>query len=355
MKNSKLTWVAIMITVSLLLIFIINITGRDKKNSYEMVSETSFFLNTFVTVSVYDSAENYTGGIKDRNELEKLVKSAVSLCGKYENIFSRTAASSELYKINSLSGEKLEISKELYEIINKSLEYALLSEGAFDITISPLSDLWNYDKRTVPSGKMIEALLEKVDYNNIDLYKEKDKYYISAKNGSTIDLGGIAKGYIADRIKEYLEKAGVKSGIINLGGNTVVIGEKPDNTNYNIAVKRPFSETGKNVCSVMVNDKSVVTSGIYERYFIENGNLYHHIINPKTGYPVDNNIYSVTIISENSVDGDALSTICLILGQDKALELINTTENTECIIIDSEYNIIISDGLNINNKIITLK
>jgi thiamine biosynthesis lipoprotein len=158
-----------------------------------------------------------------------------------------------------------------------------------------------------------------------------------AKEGIGIDLGAIAKGYIADRVKEYLIKNGVKSALINLGGNLLCIGSKPDNIPFQIGIQKPYADRNETIATMEISDLSVVSSGVYERFFELDGKFYHHILNPKTGYPYDNGLISVTIISEKSVDGDGLSTSCFALGLDKGLQLIDRLPNTYAVFITKDY------------------
>ena len=146
-------------------------------------------------------------------------------------------------------------------------------------------------------------------------------------------------------MKEYLINEGISSGFINLGGNVLTLGKKNDGSNYTIGIQKPFDETGNAITTVEVDDKSVVTSGIYERYYRINGKIYHHLLDVSTGYPYDNGLYSVTIISESSMDGDALSTICFALGLDKGMELIESMDDTEAIFITDNYEVVSSSGV----------
>ena len=159
-----------------------------------------------------------------------------------------------------------------------------------------------------------------------------------------IDAGAIAKGYIADRIKDYLLAHGVESAIINLGGNVLCIGEKPDGTPFKIGLQKPFEGRNEIISNLSINDMSVVSSGVYERHFVVDGENYHHLLNPATGYPYDNGLIAVTIVSPRSVDGDALSTTCFSLGLEKGLELINSMDGIYGYFITDDYEIHYSDG-----------
>lgn len=160
-----------------------------------------------------------------------------------------------------------------------------------------------------------------------------------------IDLGFIAKGYIADRMKDYLVSQGVSSATINLGGNVLTIGSRPDGTPFRIGIQKPFAPTGTPALTLPITDLSVVSSGVYERYFELDGTLYHHILDTKTGYPIQNNLFEVTIISPSSMDGDALSTTCFLLGLEEGIALIESRENTEAVFLTSDGNIHATSGL----------
>ena len=162
---------------------------------------------------------------------------------------------------------------------------------------------------------------------------------------TTLDLGAIAKGYIADQIREYLTKSGVESAVINLGGNVLCVGSKPDGSSFKIGLQKPFAESAETFATVAADNMSVVTSGVYERHFEVNGKNFHHILNPKNGYPYDNGLISVTILSENSVDGDGLSTACFSLGLEAGMELINSLNGVYACFIDEDYNIHYSEGM----------
>jgi len=317
-----------MIIIAVFLIQVSSIISKENITSAENIyTDTGFYFDTFVTFTIYDDTMT-------KENAEEIFLNAFNLCEYYEHIFSRNLSDSELSKLNNTISQNshtfnpdfnYSISEELKDLINIGLEYSTLTDNSFDITLGKLTRLWDFKAKKIPSDKEISEAL---------LYDE-------------IDLGGIAKGYIADKLKEYFSSQNVYSGIINLGGNILLIGSKPDGKPFNIGIKKPFDE-GNNIAIACLSDLSIVTSGIYERYFISDDILFHHIIDPSTGYPVNNHIYSVTIISNSSTTADALSTSCLVLGMDKALTLINSLDNTYCIIIKDDYDIITSDGINMD-------
>ncbi|MEA4971992.1 MAG: FAD:protein FMN transferase [Candidatus Metalachnospira sp.] len=303
----------------------------------EPVSQTDFLLNTVCTITIYNEKNTE----KDSNEL---ITGAFDLCREYENTLSRTIEGSDVYKINHSNGKPVTVSDSTIEVINCAEKYSKDSNGAFDISIAPLSILWNFegDNPTVPPDAEISALVQEVDYTKV---KVNGNDVTLEAPVTAIDLGGIAKGYIADRVSEYLETNNVTSAIINLGGNIYTVGTKPDGNNFNIGIQDPSKTDGSILGYVAVSNKSVVTSGSYERYFIQDGKKYHHILDPSTGYPVENGLCSVSIISDNSIDGDSLSTTCFVLGKDEGMKLINSLDGVQAIFIDDNGEMYFSDGI----------
>lgn len=297
--------------------------GCQKTN--QPVTYTGYYFNTIISLTFYN-ADDCT-----------LSEECFSLCEKYENMFSRTVENSDIWRINHSNGEPVNVSQETYELINQALYYCELSDGKIDITIAPLMDLWNFtgaaDETEPPSSEEINALLSHVNYK---LVEPGDNNTIILKDPkAAIDLGFIAKGFIADKLKEYLVSQGVTSALINLGGNVCTIGSKPDGTAYTVGIQQPFAATGTTLDVVSVSNSSVVTSGTYERYFTCENHFYHHILDATTGYPVENELTGVTIICESSAAADALSTTCFVMGTEDALNYIKLLDDTECILINT--------------------
>lgn len=311
-----------------------NTAENSDAGSQEPVSATAIKLNTAVTVTIYDS--------QDR----ELLTECMNLCDKYEKIFSRTASDSELYQLNHreltpVAGteDTFQVSDPLAELIRKGLYYSKLSEGAFDIAIEPLTSLWDFtaEDPQVPEDRLIQEALTKCDYHNVSVSDNNE--VILKTEDTAIELGAIAKGYIADRLKDYLISQGVKSAIINLGGNVLCIGGKPDDSSFKIGIQKPFADRSETIAVMDIKDKSVVSSGVYERCFEQDGTLYHHLLNPRTGYPYDNGLIAVTIISDESVDGDALSTTCFALGLEDGMKLAESLDNVQAFFVTSDYEI----------------
>ena len=318
MKYKRLT---ALLSASILLLSGCSGLPRERSQTY-----TDTLFDTVISVQIFDSVD------------EDVLKGCEKLCKKYDSMFSNKIEDSEISRINSAGGNPVEVSKETIKLIMKGIYYSEMSDGAFDITIAPVSSLWDFKAETpsVPSPEAIAEAVSHVNYENIII---RDNTVKLADPQAGIDLGAIAKGYIADRIKDYLEEEGVRHAMINLGGNVLAMGSKLDGSDYNIGIQKPFDETGEPITSVKISDKSVVTSGIYQRYFKADGKIYHHILDPNTGYPCETNLYSVTILTDSSLTADALSTTCFLLGYDRGMKLINQLDNVDAVFITNDNQI----------------
>lgn len=317
-------WIGILFVV-VLSVFIV-CYGKMQKPE-EPITATAFKLNTVVKVTIYNSQD------------EKILQDALALCDKYEKIFSRTRTDSEIYLLNEGKLPQEDgyyiLSEECAELIGKGLYYSELSGGAFDITIEPLSSLWDFTsgEKQIPDPQTLVEAQKHVGYEKVELKRNKIRFQ---EDGMGLELGAIAKGYIADKIKEFLISEGVESAVIDLGGNVLCIGARPDGEAFRVGIQKPFADRNETVATAGIRDRSVVSSGIYERYFEKDGKLYHHILNPKSGYPYENGLTAVTILSDESVDGDGLSTVCFALGLEKGLELINSLPDTQAVFITED-------------------
>ncbi len=298
----------------------------------EPLSETRFQLDTFVTVTIYDRPDR------------EVLAGCFDLIKEYENIFSKTIETSEVYRLNHRSpGEDtFTLSPDTAALLSEALDWAERTGGAYDITIEPVSTLWNFSQNTgnVPPADEIRRAVSRVDYRKLSLEGDTLTFL---SDDVTIDLGSIAKGYIADRVKDYLVNAGVKSAIINLGGNVLCVGDK-DGKPFRIGLQKPFSDHADTIGSLEITDQSVVTSGIYERGFTADGTWYHHILRPDTGYPCESGLVSVTIVSDRSVDGDALSTACFLLGPEEGIALLDTMDGVYGYFVTDTYEVLYTAG-----------
>lgn len=329
-----------------------NITDADTSTTgNQPISISSIKLNTAVQITIYDSQD------------KALLNDCLALCDKYELIFSRTNEKSELYKLNhrkdvsdgdfgtdgpttpypvSGTADTWHISEDLAALLSEGLDITRESDGSFDIAIAPLTSLWDFtaEDPEVPDDAAIQKALPLCSSDGVTIDGE-DITLLS--DDIQFDVGAIAKGYIADRLKDFLIKKGVKSAIINLGGNVLCIGSKPDGTPFKIGIQKPFADRNETEAVMDITGKSVVSSGIYERCFKQDGKLYHHILNPQTGYPYDNGLISVTIISDQSVDGDALSTTCFALGLEDGLKFAEK-KGVQAVFITEDYELHYTDG-----------
>ena len=289
----------------------------------ESLTMTGTYFDTVVQIEVWGA---------DQDMIEHCRK----MCETYEQMLSATIKTSEISRINNAGGEPVSVSDDTAELIEKGIEYGELSDGLFDITIAPASSLWDFtdnEDKTIPDPAELAEAVSHIDYRCVHV---DGNTVVLTDPEAQIDLGGIAKGYIADRLKEYLESEGIEHALIDLGGNMLALGGRYDGTDFRIGLQKPFAETGTAMAALSINDQSVVTSGDYERYFEKDGVIYHHILAPSTGYPVQNDLDQVTIISDRSVDGDALSTTCFAMGLEDGMELIRSLDGVEAIFVTKD-------------------
>lgn len=311
----------------IILILIVSVSGGcSAPRENESLSMTGLYFDTVIQIEVWGA---------DRAVLDE----CENICEHYEQLLSPTIETSEVSQINQAKGSPVTVSGETAELIRLGLEYGELSQGKFDITVASATDLWNFrgnEEKELPDEDTLSEAVTHIDYHNV---KIEGNTVTLADPQAKIDLGGIAKGYIADRLKEYLKDQGIEHALINLGGNMLALGGRPDGSDFKIGIQEPFATDGTVLTSLSVSDQSVVSSGNYERYFEKDGVIYHHILDPDTGYPIQNDLYQVTIISDSSVQGDALSTTCYALGLEDGMELIKIMDGVEAVFVTSELEI----------------
>lgn len=276
------------------------------------------------------------------------IEASFNRVDEIEQMASPSITSSDVNKINEAAGKGyVKVHPEIIKIIKTSLEYSKLSNGSFDITVSPLIKLWGIgtkDER-IPADSEIKEKIELVGYNNISI-NDTDNSVKLMKVGMSIDLGGVAKGFTADEVVKILKKYGVKSAIINLGGSSIyTLGEKPDNTLWSIGIQHPRKEKNDGYIGIIkMSQNALSTSGDYERFFIKDGKRYHHILNPATGYPADAGVMSDTIVVDSSIPdcnmlADILTKITFVSGVDKGLKLIDSLSGISCMAVTTDYKI----------------
>ena len=312
----------------------------DQPNS-EPIKKTDFFLDTICDITIYD------------NVSPEVFDKGFSVLKEIDDKMSATKETSEITAINNASGKSsVKVSDDTSYVISKGIQYGETTEGKFDISVGPLVKLWgiNTDHARIPSEEEIKSTLQLIGYKNIILDETKKEVMLKLE-GMSLDLGGIAKGYAGDAVADMLKNNGVKHAIINLGGSVVVIGPKPNGDNWKIGIQDPAEPRGDYLGILSVSNKAIATSGISERYFIENGVRYHHIMDTSTGYPVDNSLASVSIISDKSIDGDPLAK-SFTMGLEDGMKFIEKQPGVEAIFVTKDSKVYITPGLK-NDFIVT--
>ncbi len=312
---------------------------RELGNLKNPISKSNILLmHTVSEITLYDVGD------------EQLLDECYSLINYYEELLSSNSEkseTSEIYKINNANGEPVQVSDDTLECLEYGYEYSKNSMGTFDITIGQLTQLWNFPEATVaPNDEDIKKAVETVDFNNVVI--DGNTVYLKDPNAK-IDLGGISKGFICDKVANYLRSQGVNSAILNLGGNVYVLGYKDPKTqqSFKIGIRQPGEAINEEMGYVEVHDMSIVASGDYEIYFVdeETGITYSHILNKETGYPVETDLTQVTIFSEKSADGDGLSTTVYSLGAKDGMAYVETLDDVECIMITKNGDVLLSSGV----------
>ncbi|MBQ8598311.1 MAG: FAD:protein FMN transferase [Lachnospiraceae bacterium] len=287
-------------------------------------SDTGFYFDTVITVTLYD------------NGSQEILDRCMNLAAEYENLLSTTVSGSDIWNINHSRGSYVTVSDETAKLLDSAIAYSRLSDGLVDPTIGSLSSLWNFgsdSESCLPDDTAIAKALSHVNYENISI---KGNQVALTDPEASLDLGFIAKGYIGDQMKAFLEAEGVTSALINLGGNVVTVGSKPDGSPFRVGIQDPFSQSGTAALVLDLSGKSAVSAGNYERYFEIDGTRYHHILSTQNGYPADSGLTQVTIICDESARADALSTLCFILGYEKAASLLENYPEVKAVFITED-------------------
>jgi thiamine biosynthesis lipoprotein len=286
-------------------------------------SRSEFVMGTVCTVTLYEQG-------KDR-----VYRDIFSRLREIENRMSVNLPDSEVSRINAAAArEPVQVHGDVFTVIDRSLRYAALSAGVFDPTVGPLVSLWGIggEDPRIPPQEEIDATRALVNWRDVSLDRERGTVFLK-RPGMALDLGAITKGYAADEAAAITGGAGIKQAIIDLGGNILVYGEKKDKSPWRIGIQDPSGLRGSYIGFLRVRDKTVVTSGIYERYFELDGRRYHHILSTDTGYPAFNGLLSVSIVAGESIDADALSTTIFAMGYEKGKALLESFEDTQGIFV----------------------
>ncbi len=304
------------VTVLLCIVLLIAILGGCAARP---LTQTDFLLDTTCSITVYDPAD------------ETALLLATDRVASDEQRWSRTIDSSDIALLNR--GDLQTVSDDTAALLRTALDWSARTDGAFDITTAPLTDLWKAaeEQGHPPSQADIADTLTRVGFDHVTL----DGNAVTLQNGTMIDLGAIAKGAIADRAAAVLRRQGCHSALIDLGGNIVAVGEKPDGSPFTVGIADPQSPD-KLVATVLVTDGAVVTSGSYERGYRIGGIWYSHILDPKTGVPVQNDLLSVTVLAPRATDADALSTACFVMGYEKARAFVDALDSVEAVFVTTD-------------------
>ena len=308
-------------------------TELDSKES----SRSEFLMDTFVSIRAV--------GLNP----EQAIQAAFDEMHEIESLMSRHIPDSDVSRINQAAGgDPVRVNDETFHVVEEAIRWADLTQGAFDITIGPLMDVWGFggENPTVPTVEEIEQARALVGWDLVELDSENRTVRLPMQ-GMSIDLGGIAKGYAALKGAQALSECGISHALIDAGGNIVTIGSRPDGEPWQIGIRDPRGESMNDTVgpTLSVANHAVATSGDYERFFEHDGKRYHHILDPKIGMPVEM-VRSVTVLAEDALCADMLSTAVFVLGPDEGIKFVETLEGISAMIVDSAGNTIFSTGFN---------
>ncbi|MGO0094107.1 FAD:protein FMN transferase [Streptococcus suis] len=282
-------------------------------------------------------------------QAEPILDQVEELLYLYKDRFSANDLTSELMEVNLNAGvQAVPVADDLYELIKLGKEHSLAQESFLNITIGPLVQSWRigFSDAKLPTQEMISEKLQLINPRDIELDDEEQTVYLK-KEGMAIDLGALAKGYVADKIVDFLKRIGVEAGLINLGGNVLTLGQAPHNADgyWRIGIQDPQKPRGENALVLKIGEESVVTSGIYERTLTVNGKTYHHILSSETGYPIESQLASLTIVSKQSVDGEIWTT--RLFGQEitRIYKMVEETDGIEAVLIGLDGSILVTSGI----------
>lgn len=320
--------------------------------SRKIIDETKFFMGTVIDIKV-----SIIDGTNEK-KIREAINNAFHEIKRIEDIFSVYKENSEISRINKLrKNEKLQISHEVFALIKKSLEFSARTDGAFDITVKPLVDLWKKakEKNKLPDEEEVRDALAHTGYKNVVLDEARLTIFFK-KDGMALDLGGIAKGYATDRAVEILIKNNIKNAIVRSGGNIYCLGRKSNNELWKIGLQHP-REKNRMFMEIKIENNAIDTSGDYEKYFLMNGKRYSHIIDPRSGYPIGDNVVSSTVIAPDAATADILATSLEVMGS-KGLAIVESVKGVDAVIVqkrNDKFIVNMTDGINKRYEIIEEK
>ena len=294
-------------------------------------------METFINITVYTN---------DEKSGQMAVRRVLDIMQSLEKDLSRHLDNSPVSNINQQAGvEKVEVPDNVFELLELGKKMGEETKGAFDITVTPLLELWGFGTVVprVPTEEELEEVLNLVDYQQIQLSEEENAVFLP-KKGMALDLGGIAKGYIVDRGIEKLIELKIQSAFLDVGGDIRVVGTKPDGTPWRIGIQHPRNRD-EIIAVLSLTDRAVVTSGDYERFFMENNIKYHHLLDPATGRPADKGLVSVTVIALDAVMADIFSTAFFIMGKEESLRMAESRPEIDVVLVTEELEVYFSAGI----------
>ena len=327
MKRKRIGILAAFLPVILLAAGCSRLPAAQEAPELPRRSVAGFYMDTVVTLECW-------------TENEEALQEALEECGRLEALLSRTREGSDVWRINHADGAPVEVSDDTVRVLEEAARVSAESGGAFDVTIAPCVLLWDFGRETLPDAADLRDAVSRTDWRQVTI--EGNTVMLPA--GVLIDLGGIAKGYVADRVAELLTERGVERGVLSFGGNIVVIGNKPGGEPWRIGIRDIDGPSGSSMAVLRITGGCVVTSGIYERGFTLDGVRYHHLLDPETGWPVQNGLASVTVVTDSSTRADALSTALFVLGPEKGLALAESLEGVEAVWITRDRRMICTGG-----------
>ncbi|MCR4795288.1 MULTISPECIES: FAD:protein FMN transferase [Ruminococcus] len=305
--------------------------SQVKNNKTDPVVRDVFAMDTYMSLKAYG------------NEAEQAIEDSEKRIFELENELSTTLDSSDIWKLDNSNGESISVCDDTLTLIQKAQEIGNKTDGALDITVYPVLKEWGFTTGDykIPEKNRLSELLKNVDYNIISVKGNS----VFLPENVQIDLGALAKGYTGDEIMQIMKSHGVTSAIVSLGGNVQALGSKTDGSAWKVSVRDPF-DSESDMCIVDIIGKAVITSGNYERFFYgDDGNKYWHIIDPDDGYPADNGLVSVTVIGDNGLECDALSTAFFVLGYDGTIDYLRSDPKYDVILVTDDKKIYYTDGL----------
>jgi len=318
--------------ISLILISLLLLTACGPAKPF---TADDFAMGTVITQEIYGA------------DAQKTSQEVIAKIKDLEALMTINAPGGDVNRLNEQAGNGyVTVNPETMSVLKSARKISELSGGAFDVTVGPVVKVWRIgsDKPQIPPDAVLKDLVALIDYADVHLDETSNQASLQ-RPGQIVDLGGIAKGYAGDVAKAIYQKDGTQSALINLGGNVVALGHKPDGSTWSIGIQNPKSDTGEVVGVVHVSDQAVVTSGDYQRYFEKDGKRYCHIIDTQTGYPAESGLMSATIVASSSIEADGLSTAAFVLGLTKGLDLIKRYGQAEAIFITTDKKIYVTKGL----------